>query len=218
MSGYKLVMLREMLKEIGEEETSKRLSSFSCPLNRDVEKFIHQKAIEFEKQSLSSTYLVLASYKNTYEIAGYFALANKHFVISERSAMQKSKSGKASNLSKSLFKRIRKQGDYNKYTGTYTISAPLIGQLGRNFAVPQKLISGDEILKIACDKVWEGQRLFSGRTVYLECEDIPVLIEFYESNGFVKFGTRPLDADEKDDLVGGYLVQMLKDLKVVYER
>ena len=217
MSGYKLVMLKEMLKEIGEEETSKRLSSFSCPLNRDVEKFIWHKAIEFEKQSLSSTYLVLASYKSKYEIAGYFTLAHKHFVISEKSANQKSRSGKATKLSKSLYKRIRKQGTYDRLTETHTVPAPLIGQLGRNFAVPQKLISGDELLKIACDKVWEGQRLFSGRVVYLECEDKPILTEFYESNGFVKFGSRPLDADEKDDLAGGYLVQMLKDLKVIYE-
>ena len=47
----------------------------------------------------------------------------------------------------------------------------------------------------------------------MECEDKPELTKFYSSNGFVEFGKRPLDRDEKDDLSGDYLVQMLKDLK-----
>ena len=37
-------------------------------------------------------------------------------------------------------------------------------------------------------------------------------IEFYETNGFVSFGSRPLDKDETNSLDGTYLVQLLKKL------
>jgi len=138
-------------------------------------------------------------------------MKNQSFLV-----RQKTSSGKIKGLSKTLLKTVKKFGVYDKISGIHTISAPLIGQLGRNFATDigtQKLITGDELLKIACDKVWEAQRLFSGRIVYLECENIPVLTSFYESNGFVEFGMRMLEYDEKDDMPGEYLVQMLKDLK-----
>ena len=54
-----------------------------------------------------------------------------------------------------------------------------------------------------------------GRFVYIECEDIPALIEFYTSkeNGFCEFDKRPLDRDEVELLQGRYLVQLLKYIK-----
>ena len=94
------------------------------------------------------------------------------------------------------------------------MSAPLIAQLGKNFSNSYNiLITGDELLKLACDTVREGQKAFGGKFVYLECEDKTKLTEFYGDNGFVNFNNRPLDKDEKDDLSGEYLVQMIKFLK-----
>ena len=81
-----------------------------------------------------------------------------------------------------------------------------------------ELITGDELLKIACDKIWEVKRNFSGRHVYLECEDNLKLIDFYSRNGFVDFGKRSLDPDEEDVMNGKYLVQMIKDLRASEER
>jgi len=74
------------------------------------------------------------------------------------------------------------------------------------------LISGDVLLKLACDKVKEAQDILGGRFVFLECEDKPVLEEFYKSNGFVCFGKRNLEKDERDKNSGEYLLQMLRDL------
>ena len=48
--------------------------------------------------------------------------------------------------------------------------------------------------------------------VYLECEDKSKLKEFYESNGFICFGKRNLEKDERDRNNGDYLLQMVKDL------
>ena len=94
------------------------------------------------------------------------------------------------------------------------MSAPLIGQLGKNFANSYNtLISGDELLKLALDKVKKMQEIVGGKIVYLECEDKPRLIDFYSENGFVNFGKRMLDRDETDTLSGEYLIQMLKYMK-----
>ncbi len=54
------------------------------------------------------------------------------------------------------------------------------------------------------------QMIVGGKVVYLECEDVDRLTEFYSSNGFVAFGKRLLDRDETETLKGEYLVQMLK--------
>ena len=75
-----------------------------------------------------------------------------------------------------------------------------------------KLITGDILLKLACDKIKEVQELLGGRFVFLECEDKQKLEEFYESNGFVCFGKRNLEKDERSKNEGEYLLQMLKDL------
>jgi len=216
MTGYKLIMLKDLIEELGYDKAKSILSSFSCPLNADVESFLHDKAILFEEQSYSTTYLVFASFKNKWELAGYFSLAQKQFSISDRSVNIRNYRGKTTGSSKRLIKKIRSFGTYDEEFKIHTISAPLIGQLGRNFASGDgkvKLVTGDELLKIACDKVWEVQRYLSGRIVYLECEDIPKLVDFYKDNGFVEFAKRSLDADERDTMSGEYLVQMLKDLK-----
>ncbi len=75
------------------------------------------------------------------------------------------------------------------------------------------MITGDEILKMACDKINEVQLIAGGSFVYIECEDVQKLKEFYLRNGFIEFGKRMLDNDERDDLSGDYLIQMVKYLR-----
>lgn len=50
------------------------------------------------------------------------------------------------------------------------------------------------------------------KIVYLECEDKPVLNRFYSDNGFIRFGARDLDENEKGLMSSKQLVQMLKYL------
>lgn len=204
MSGYIGINLRDIIRdeELGESAAKSILSQFSCPLNPDVEHFLKNSAIVFTKQSISSTYLIFASYKGEYVLVGYFTLANKIFCID-----------KDSFPSKAWRKRMAKFAQFDKTIQRYTISAPLIGQLGKNYTnAYNTLITGDELLKLALDKVREMQRIVGGKIVYLECENKPCLLEFYAQNGFVNFGTRALDRDETDKLTGESLVQMLKYL------
>ncbi|HEX2947482.1 MAG TPA: N-acetyltransferase [Clostridia bacterium] len=199
--GYFIVNLADMLTEIGENATKSILLEFSCPVNSDVEYFIKQKAIEFSRQSLAKTHLVFCSYKSEVVLIGYFSLANKFILVNPDI------------LSNNKRKRITKFGIYNKETKKYIISAPLIAQLGKNFKYKDKrLISGNELLKMACDKVQEAQSYIGGKIVYLECEDKPVLNQFYTDSGFIRFGARELDEDEKGLMSSKQLVQMLKYL------
>lgn len=202
MSGYILVNLREMLKHIGEDRTKSILSNFMCPQNKDVDEFLKYKATEFSKQGIAITFLVFASYKGNNVLVGYFTLATKTIAIYKTS------------LSKTLRKRIIKFAQYDSNFKRYVFPAPLIGQLSKNFFNGyDKLITGDELLKLACDKVKSIQGEIGGRVVYLECENNPKLINFYSANGFVQFGKRKLDRDEVGLMQGEYLVQMLKYLK-----
>lgn len=205
MTGYGLVNLRDMLHELGEERTKELLSEFSCPMNKDVEFFLHCKAIEFAKQGIAQTQLVLTSYKEQPVIVGYFTLSNKVLEIPRK------------NVSKSLAKKVNRfamtRDAHTSLTDNYMISAPLIGQLGKNFANGyNKLIPGDVLLKLATDKVHDIQAVLGGKFVYLECEDKEPLLRFYSDNGFVAFGKRNLDRDERDMQAGQYLVQLLKFL------
>lgn len=200
MSGYIGINLKDMIHEIGENEVKTILSDFSCPLNPDVEHFLKHTAIEFSKQSIASTYIIMASFRNEYVMVGYYSLANKIFCI-DRSSMPNRK----------WKSRIAKFGQFDTTVKKYTLSAPLIGQLGKNYANSyDKLIKGDELLKLALDKIREMQNIVGGKIVYLECEDKPKLIDFYSQNGFVNFGKRYLDRDEIETLSGEYLIQMLR--------
>ena len=203
MMGYQKVNLLDLLSEMEDtDQLHHILSDFSCPYNRDVENFLHAKAIEFARQGLASTYLVFTSYQNHIVLIGYFTLAQKHFHINLK------------NTSRTLGKRIRKFASYDEGIKRHLVSSILIGQLGKNYTDGHdSLIRGEELLKIACDTVREAQRIAGGRLVYLECEDVPSLIHFYKENGFTSFGTRELEGDEKDSFSGKYLIQMVKYLK-----
>lgn len=197
MKGYIQVSLKDMLNEVGEDKVKSILSSFFCPLNKDVEYFLKSKAIEFARQNIAPTHLVFTSFKDKIVLIGYFTLTTKTFSI------------KSGVLSSSLRKRINKFATYNADLKAHLMPAPLIAQLGKNNTY-SNLITGDELLKMAIDKVAVAQSDIGGKVVYLECEDKEKLTTFYSRNGFVSFGKRELDRDETDKMDGKYLIQMLK--------
>lgn len=202
MLGYEIINLLDLLNELGEQELKENLKNFLCPYNADVEDFIQNKAITFAKQNLASVWIVLTSYKNELVPVGYFALTLKSTHIDLK------------RVGSNLRRRLSKFATFNQELGKYILSAPLIGQLGKNYAYKfNALITGDELLNIACEKVKEGQRIFGGKAVYLECENIPALIEFYRRNGFFEFGSRTLDREEKGTLKTPSLKQFIKYLK-----
>lgn len=59
MREYTVANILDLLETIGEDKVSFALSEFSYPKNEEIEKFIHNNAIDFAKKKMSITYLVL---------------------------------------------------------------------------------------------------------------------------------------------------------------
>ncbi|MGN0422850.1 MAG: N-acetyltransferase [Lachnospiraceae bacterium] len=189
--------LSDLLDQLGEDAVKDILSSFSCPLNADVENFLKYKAIEFSKRGFSKTHIVYwqtADGKEK-EFVGYYTIASK-FISIERSAVNSKEA-----------RKLREHGIFNEKTNEYTIAAPLIAQLGKNYANGNDtLIKGDDLLQLAMEKVRKVQNEVGGRFAYLECEEKEKLMKFYERNRFKLFGKRKLDRDETD-VKGTHLLQ-----------
>ena len=203
LTGYNILNLSDVIGSKAEKRVDDMLSSYSCPLNPDVEYFLKSKAKEFARQRIASTYLILASYKDDPVLVGYFSLAQKMLSIPKKEIG-----------SESFRRRVNKFGEYNHNIKSYILPLQLIAQLGKNFMNDyNKLISGDELLQIACDQVAEIQLLSSGKFTYVECEDKENLIEFYTSNGFRRIANRELNKSEEGIATSSYLVQLIKYIK-----
>lgn len=201
MNAYFQFNLYDLIAELGEDEVKGILSSFRSIWENDVEQFLHKKAIEFSKQRLAATYLVFTKRKGQRELIGYYTLANKIIRIESK------------HLSGTQRRKIAKFASYDKDVKGYTLPAILIGQLGKNYSDDlNHEITGDELLKMACERISEIQMMLSGKVVYLECESTPRLQAFYQENGFSYFGERELEADEANDFRATSLLQMLKYL------
>lgn len=161
--------LAELIRVIGEDEVKSILSSFMCPLNQDVEDFLRNKAIVFSARSFAKTNLVFweTDDRSTRELVGYYAITSKVIRVERGSVNSKEA------------RKLREHGIFDDRTNQYMVSAPLIGQLGKNFANGNDcLVSGSDLLQMAIEKVRLIQNEVGGRFVYLECEDEEKLIHF----------------------------------------
>lgn len=158
------------------------LSSFSCDKDKDIENFLRDKSITFEKSSKTRTYIALS---NDFKILGYVSLALKSLEIPE-------------DTSKSLRKSMDGLG--NKEIA----STPcyLIGQLARNSNVSKEIITGDDLMNFALSTIKGIQQVIGGRVVLIECKNENKLIKFYEKHQFKKLSQIPNGSTE--------MVQMVK--------
>lgn len=189
--------LSDMLEELGEDRVKEILSSFSCSMNADVENFLRYKAIEFSKRGFAKTHIVYWETEDKKENAfvGYYTITSK-FITIERNVVNSREA-----------RKLREHGVFNEKTNDYTIAAPLIAQLGKNYTDGNdSLITGDDLLHLAMEKVRKVQNEIGGRFAYLECEEKEKLTKFYERNNFKFFGKRQLDRDETD-IKGTHLLQ-----------
>ena len=73
-----MITLSEILRYDTEENIkNKFLNSFKSLTKNDVEKFLHNKAIEIEKKSISTTHLLFDDKK----LVGYLSLSNKSLIL-----------------------------------------------------------------------------------------------------------------------------------------
>ena len=188
------VNIREYLalgndEEAGEPALVELLSGFSCPKNPDVERFLKKSAIEFTKKNQSVTYLVVSS--EDVRLLGYFTLALKPLTI------------RGETVSNTMKRKLLRISELDDSSDTYTMSAYLVAQLGKNFSESGgKDITGEELLKLAWDKIKEIQYLGGGMVTFLEAENEEKLLSFYKDNRFSQFDTRQTtSSDEPHELV-----------------
>ena len=104
---------------------------------------------------------------------GYFTLAIKSITVDARM------------ISKTMERAFKKIGKFDEAMNTYTASAYLIAQLGRNFAPCLKSnISGDELLEVALDILKGIQYDIGGTVVFLEAQGNEKVLSLYTSSGF----------------------------------
>ena len=201
MTRIKETNILDLVDLYGEEDCRSILSSFICPLGKDVEDFIHNKAIDFAVQRIAITFLVFLERGEQLLFVGYYTLANKFVSVSHNM------------LSKTMQKRIAKFAQYDSGSGYYLVSMPLIAQLGRNFVYEKNNtdFTGTDLLELACKRVIQVQKIIGGKMTYIECASNPKLYEFYSKQNFVTFGEREKEDDELTE--SPVLVQMLRYFK-----
>lgn len=198
MINYMQTNILDMLEYIGEDNCQKILSTFVCPLNPDVEDFIHAKAIPFAKQKIAISYLVFTEQNNQRYFVGYYTLANKFICVNN------------SSLSRTMQKKISKFSQYDPASDRFLVSMPLIAQLGKNFNTTLPIqMAGADLLEMALERVLEVEHLIGGKTVYIECNNQPKLFDFYSATGFFPFDERIRQTDDPNDN-DNVLIQMLK--------
>lgn len=185
--------LEEMMNELGDEVLKSVLFSFSCTYDEDIQNFLHNRAIEFERLLKSRTYLIVSDEQirnpniafDEITIYGYISLAVKVFTVPKATSNRQ---------------RQQLDGFSAKEHGKQISNFPcyLIGQLARNSNVPKESISGAELLTFAYRTIGEVVKLVGGRNILVECRNNKKLIQFYLNNGFYQISQVP---DENQTMI-----------------
>ena len=178
------VALKALIETMNQEMLKDLLYGFSCETDTEIESFLHERAVLFEKLAKARTYLICDEEQLMVKdichkdiiVYGYVSVAiNVLTVMSE------------------ISNRTRKDidGFSAKKHGRQLDSFPcyLIGQLSRNSNVSKDTLSGNQLIRIACEVIEDAFSSVGGRHILVECKEDDKLIEFYEKNQFSRFAT-----------------------------
>ena len=185
MHSNTVINILDMLDSIGEDAVKEIISDFSCPLNNEIEYFLFNNAIDFAKRKMSVTYLV---FDEINRLTGYFTLTHKTALVAQ------------SSLSKTGQKKMSMHARLDENLCGYDVSAFLIAQFGKNYAVENgSSISGDSLMDEVFDVLTEAQHIVGGGVAFLECENNDKLLSFYQNdnNRFRLYGERKSEKEGK---------------------
>lgn len=145
------------------EKIINKLKSFKCTKNKDEEDFIHNKALEFDRQNITRTYLLI---NENNEIKAYFSIGLKAIEMK-------------------YIKSIRLRKLLRSYLQSSSLSVPayLIGHFSKDDSLKESGYS-IELMKYIDDIILGCNNAIGGRVIYLECEEIQKLKQVYENNKF----------------------------------
>ncbi len=179
--AFRIVNLLDLLQKASLDDVHDFLCTFSCPLNVEIEDFIKNKSIDFSRQKISITHLVLNEQD---ELAAFFSLTQRSIDVG------------CDKLSATMRKKLMRHGIYNADTNSIQACAYLIAQLGKNSnSAVHDCPSGDALMEMAFSVLVKVQHNIGGGVAFLECEDRPKLLDFYRNahNNFQVYGERETD-------------------------
>ena len=143
----------------------------------------------YQKESVSYIPCVFGESK---ELLGYFTLALKPLSV------------RGETVSKTTKRKLLRISELDEKSDTYTMSAYLIAQLGKNYTNgANEKITGKELVELAWTVIEDAQYMLGGIVAFLEAENEEKLLSFYRDNRFSQFDTRQTasDAEESHELV-----------------
>jgi len=143
-------------------QVKKLLKTFVCEQNKDLQDFLHNKAITFTKNERSKTYLYIDSDK---KVIGYFTITITSL--------------DTKNLDEDTIRCLDGHNDC-----ATSIPCYLIGQLGKSDNYKSYKI-GNYILNDALSIIEFSQKQLGGRFILVDAINNDKVIDFYKDNLFV---------------------------------
>lgn len=173
MKDYIVVPLGEIInKEYNTSKIEDSFKKFSCHREEDLENFLVNKAITYEKSDIGKTYLCLDAAElkeKRFVIMAYFTIAQRAVDISALSSK----------------KRRKMLGSFPGRDSIKYVSAFLIGQLGRCDDYSAEDLSGEQILNECYHAISLAARIVGGKMIVLECRE-HMYEKFYQKQEFKK--------------------------------
>lgn len=173
MKDYIVVPLGEIInKRYDKGKIENAFKKFSCHREEDLEDFLVDKAITYEKSDIGKTYLCLDKEKlknKEFVVMAYFTIAQRAVDISDLSSN----------------KRKKMLGSFPGRDSMKYVSAFLIGQLGRCDDYSSEEFSGQQLLDECYHAISLAARIVGGKLLVLECRE-HMYEKFYEKQGFKK--------------------------------
>lgn len=159
--SYSLYQLSELIEQLPSNRKVKELlQTFKCSRNSDLESFLHNKAITFEKHLRSRTYLYIDN--ETKKVSAYFTIAVSTLYTD--------------GISPDVIKML--DGYQNN---TKSIPCFLIGQLGK---ADDCSCSGEFLLEDTIETIDELHYAIGGRFILLDSINVEEVIKFYKRSLF----------------------------------
>ena len=161
--SFSMYQLSELIDGISSKRKVKELlQTFSCSRNPDLQDFLHNKALTFEKHLRSRTYLYIDN--GTKEVSAYFtiSIATLH----------------TDGISSEVIKIL---DGYQE--NTTSIPCFLIGQLGKSDHYKSKKI-GKFIIEDSIEIIDKLHNAVGGRFILLDAINMEKVVSFYEDSLF----------------------------------
>ena len=159
---YSRNKLADFIDTSSTNQVKKILKTFSCAKNTDVQDFLHNKAITFERNLRACTYLYTSNADKS--VAGYFSIGITYTLTNK--------------LDKAVVKFL------DGYTDeTIAIPCYLVGQLGKSDSCKEKI--GNYLLDDALSIIDKAQDSLKGRFVLIDAVNDDKVINFYKENSFI---------------------------------